>query len=60
MPKYCQKCGKELPQSTRGKYCQNCQRRSDGKLKAVLTTAASAALLAGGTVISIALRGKKL
>lgn len=60
MPKYCQKCGKELPQSARGKYCQNCQGKSDSKVRTILAVASSVALLAVGTAVSATIGGKKL
>jgi hypothetical protein len=48
MSKFCKKCGKEIPQTSKGDTCDNCQNKKWGPIRKVLS-------VGGGIVVSVAL-----
>lgn len=47
MSKFCKKCGKEIPQSSKKDLCENCQNNRFSKVRKF----GAAALSIGGTII---------
>ena len=58
MIKYCEKCGKEIPQNNKNDQCENCQNKKNGNIRKI----GEVALGLVGTIVSIGLlvitRGK--
>jgi hypothetical protein len=56
--KMCKKCGRQLPDKYEYKKCENCRNQDAKKLKDIGKTVLGVGILIGGTVISIASKGK--
>jgi hypothetical protein len=48
MSRYCNKCGKEIPQNSKEDSCENCQNKENGKIRRILEGV-------GGLVVTVVL-----
>jgi len=58
MSKFCKKCGKEIPQSSKGDTCDNCQNKKWGVVRKVGETALGVVGVVGSIALFIITRGK--
>ncbi len=57
MSKFCKKCGKEIPQSSKD-TCENCQNKKWRTLRKVGETALGVAVTVGSIAIAVITKGK--
>lgn len=58
MSKFCKNCGKEIPQSSKGDTCENCQNKKWGTLRKAGNTALGVVVTVGSIALYIITRGK--
>ena len=58
MSKFCKKCGKEIPQSSKKDVCENCQNKKWGTLRKVGETALGVVVTVGSVALFIITKGK--
>jgi Zn finger protein HypA/HybF involved in hydrogenase expression len=58
MSKYCQKCGKEIPQNSKEDSCENCQNNKNGIIMGVLKGVGGLVVTVGTIVLFVVTRGK--
>jgi len=58
MSKFCKKCGKEIPQSSKKDTCENCQNKKWGTLRMVGETALGVVVTVGSVALLVITKGK--
>jgi uncharacterized membrane protein YvbJ len=58
MSKFCKKCGKEIPQSSKKATCENCQYNKWGALRKGVETALGVVISVGSVAIFAITKGK--
>ena len=58
MSKFCEKCGKEIPQSSKKDVCESCQNKTYGKRRKILEGALAVAVPVGSFALLVITKGK--
>lgn len=58
MSKYCNKCGKEIPQNSKKNICENCQNKTNGAIRKIGERVLALVVLVGSTALTVIIKGK--
>lgn len=58
MSKYCKKCGKEIPQTSKNNFCENCHNKKNEVIRKIGEGTLALVLLLGSTALAVITKGK--
>lgn len=58
MSKFCKKCGREIPQSSKKNICENCQNQINAKIRKFGEGALAVVVTLGSVALAVITKGK--